>query len=146
MDILSITPPTATLPLPQVAATLAAAAQPIAPTTGASDGRGTDTSTSQQQQGSIEALAAPTLSRASVHGSSSLPYLVDVDQQPLGTRHTWPAWKSGPTGQNDTVGLVASIPSPTLSSGHSLDCTAIGQPGQPEQDRSLTDEDQEIME
>ncbi|WP_019939108.1 flagellar protein FlaG [Bordetella sp. FB-8] len=54
MDILSITPPAATLPLPQVAATIAATAQPIAPTTGASEGRSTDGSTSQQQQNSSE--------------------------------------------------------------------------------------------
>ena len=52
MDILSVVPPTATLPLPQVAATIAAAAQPIAPTTGASNGPNTDSSTSQQQHGS----------------------------------------------------------------------------------------------
>lgn len=51
MDILSVVPPTATLPLPQVAATIAATAQPIAPATDASNGRGTDSSTSQQQHG-----------------------------------------------------------------------------------------------
>lgn len=52
MDILSVTPPTATLPLPQVAATIAATSQPIAPTTSASDGKSTDSSTSEQQSGS----------------------------------------------------------------------------------------------
>jgi flagellar protein FlaG len=52
MNILSVVPPTATLPLPQVASTIVATAQPIAPTTGASDGSNTDSSTSQQQQGS----------------------------------------------------------------------------------------------
>lgn len=52
MDMLSVAPPTAALPLPQVAATIVAAAQPIAPTTGASDGHKSDSSTSQQQHGS----------------------------------------------------------------------------------------------
>jgi flagellar protein FlaG len=52
MDILSITPPAAPLPLPQMAATIAAAAQPVAPTTSASDGHSTDGSTSQQQKSS----------------------------------------------------------------------------------------------
>ncbi|MGN6580997.1 MAG: flagellar protein FlaG [Bordetella sp.] len=52
MDILSFVPPTANLTLPQVDATIAATAQPIAPAASASDGRGTDSSTSQQQHGS----------------------------------------------------------------------------------------------
>lgn len=42
--------------------------------------------------------------------------------------------------------LTSGIDTAAVSkSGRSLDCTAIGQPGQSKQDRSLTDEYQDIM-